>query len=157
VRVSPDGVTERVSLEQAGERLSFSPALPAELPPGYGLASAELVRLGDAIGLNVYFQQADADLGSGLIRLHLEAATALPPASSAAQSAVEVRGAGGRWTPDRHQLEWVDGGVYYSLDAPGLDLAELLAVAGTIAPAPAPPGSPLPSPVVSPSAAEPTP
>ena len=58
----------------------------------------------------------------------------LPPASAASQSAVEVRGTEGRWTPDREQLEWVEDGVYYSLDASGLGLEDLLAVAASIGP-----------------------
>jgi hypothetical protein len=59
----------------------------------------------------------------------------LPPASSAAQSEVEVRNVIGRWTPDRNQLEWVEQGVYLSLDAAGLTLADLLAVANSLQPA----------------------
>jgi outer membrane lipoprotein-sorting protein len=157
LRESPEGMTERVSLEEVTGRLPFALSLPTTLPPGFGLASAELVSLEGSTGLNVYFQQEDTDLGSGLIRLHLEAGTELPPASSASQSAVEVRGVEGRWTPDRNQLEWVESGVYYSLDAPGLELPDLLAVAETIAPVPAPSGSPPPSPVASPSPPAPTP
>jgi hypothetical protein len=38
----------------------------------------------------------------------------------------------GRFTPDRSQLEWIDGGLYRSLDAPGLALDELLAIATSI-------------------------
>jgi len=80
----------------------------------------------------VYVQQEDADFGAGPIRLHEEQAATLPPASSASQSEVEVRGVVGRWIPDRNQLEWVEGGVYYSLDAAGLELADLLAVAESL-------------------------
>jgi hypothetical protein len=70
------------------------------------------------------------------MRFHAEAGQALPPASAAVQSAVEVRGTEGRWTPDRAQLEWVEHGVYYSLDASGLGLEDLLAVAASLAPLP---------------------
>jgi hypothetical protein len=105
------------------------------------LASAELVHLHKDTALNVYFQQQDSDLGTGAIRLHEEAAKKLPPASSATQSEVEVRGVTGRWTPDRNQLEWVDQGVYYSLDAAGLSLADLLAVAALLEPYAEPPGN----------------
>ena len=38
----------------------------------------------------------------------------------------------GRFIPDRSQLEWIDGGLYRSLDAPGLSLEELLAIATSI-------------------------
>jgi hypothetical protein len=40
----------------------------------------------------------------------------------------------GRWTPDRNQLEWVEQGVYLSLDAGGVSLVDLLAVAASLEP-----------------------
>ncbi|HET6776270.1 MAG TPA: zf-HC2 domain-containing protein [Actinomycetota bacterium] len=136
VRRSPEGVTERVTLPRAAAEMPFSIMLPASgaLPTGYEVASAEIVRLHQDTALNVYFQQQDTDLGTGPIRLHEELATKLPPASSAAQSEVEVRGVIGRWTPDRNQLEWVEQGVYVSLDAGRLPLADLLAVAASLEP-----------------------
>ena len=45
---------------------------------------------------------------------------------------MDVAGVGGRFTPDRSQLEWIRDGVYRSLDAPGLELEELLAIATSI-------------------------
>jgi outer membrane lipoprotein-sorting protein len=136
VRRSSEGVTERVTLPQATAEIPFTIMLPASeaLPAGYAMASAEIVRLHQDTALNVYFQQQDTYLGTGPIRLHEEVATKLPPASSAAQSEVEVRGVIGRWTPDRNQLEWVEQGVYLSLDAGGLPLADLLAVAASLEP-----------------------
>jgi hypothetical protein len=136
VRTSPEGVTERVTLAQAAAETPFTIMLPGSdaLPAGYSVASAEIVRLHQDTALNVYFQQQDTDLGTGPIRLHEGVATKLPPASSAAQSEVEVRGVIGRWTPDRNQLEWVEQGVYLSLDAGGLSLADLLAVAASLEP-----------------------
>ncbi len=136
VRRSVDGVTERVSLDEGLAALGLAAEVPPEggLPPGYAFASAELIRIESTTSLNLYYQQLQADLGDGPIRLHLEAGAELPPASSAVQAAVEVRGRQGRWTPDRHQLEWVEDGVYYSLDAPGLELVDLLAVAESMAP-----------------------
>lgn len=132
IRTAPGGVTERVSLAEAAARMPSTLLEPHRLPAGYGFASAELVRVQDRLGLNVYFQQSDAELGSGPIRFHAEAGQELPPASAASQSAVEVRGTEGRWTPDRGQLEWVEDGVYYSLDASGLGLEGLLAVAASM-------------------------
>jgi hypothetical protein len=84
--------------------------------------------------VTLYLRDRDADAGIGTIRLHLEAATALPPATSATQSTVDVAGVEGRFTPDRSQLEWIRDGVYRSLDAPGLELEELLAIATSIGP-----------------------
>jgi len=136
VRRSPEGVTERVTLAQAAAEMPFPILLPASeaLPAGYEVASAEIVRLQEDTALNVYFQQLDTNLGTEPIRLHEERAEKLPPASSAAQSEVEVRDVIGRWTPDRNQLEWVEQGVYLSLDAAGQSLADLLAVAASLEP-----------------------
>jgi hypothetical protein len=90
------------------------------------------VDAGYGVGVTLYLRDRDADAGIGTIRLHLERANGLPPASSSDQSSVEVGGAPGRYTPDRSQLEWVDTGIYRSLDAPGLSLDGLLAVARSI-------------------------
>jgi outer membrane lipoprotein-sorting protein len=136
VHRSPEGVTERVTLPQAEAEMPFTIMVPASgaLPAGYEVASAEIVRLHQDTALNIYFQQQDTDPGTGPIRLHEEVASQLPPASSAAQSEVEVHGVIGRWTPDRNQLEWVEQGVYVSLDAGGLPLADLLAAADSLVP-----------------------
>jgi Putative zinc-finger len=123
---------ERVSLETARASVPFPIELPSELPAGFGLASVELVDAGYGAGVTLYLRDEDADAGIGTIRLHLEAATELPPATSADQSTVDVGVVPGRFTPDRSQLEWIDGGLYRSLDAPGLSLDELLAIATSI-------------------------
>jgi Putative zinc-finger len=123
---------ERVSLQTARASVPFPIELPAALPAGFGLASVELVDAGFGAGVTLYLRDQDADAGIGTIRLHLEAASAMPPATSAAQSTVEVGDVQGRFTPDRSQLEWIDGGLYRSLDAPGLALEELLAIATSI-------------------------
>jgi outer membrane lipoprotein-sorting protein len=123
---------ERVSLETARSAVPFPVELPRTLPDGFGLASVELVDAGHGNGLTLYFRDLDADAGIGTIRLHLEPAQTLPPATSAMQSAVNVGDAHGRYTPDRSELEWIRSGVYHSLDAPGLELPELVAIAASI-------------------------
>lgn len=132
VRETADGTTRRVTLEEGVEEVAFAIDPPAELPSGFALASVELASVGDATGVTLYFQDRDADVGIGPVRLHLESAEELPPATAATQAAVDVAGVEGRWTPERTQLEWVVGGVYRSLDAPGLTLEALLAIAGSI-------------------------
>jgi hypothetical protein len=123
---------ERVSLEAARSAVPFPVQLPRTLPAGFGLASVELVEAGYGNGVTLYFRDRDADAGIGTIRMHLEPAQALPPATSASQSAVDVGDAHGRYTPDRSELEWIRSGVYRSLDAPGLDLSELVSIARSI-------------------------
>jgi len=119
-------------LETARASVPFPIELPSELPAGFGLASVELVDAGYGAGVTLYLRDEDADAGIGTIRLHLEAASELPPATSADQSSVDIGVLPGRFTPDRSQLEWIDSGLYRSLDAPGLALDELLAIATSI-------------------------
>jgi hypothetical protein len=131
VRTTAGATVERVSLERAAAEVPFPVAAPETLPPGFVLASVELARVGSDAGVTMYFRGAEVD-AAGPIRLHLEAAASLPPASAPEQSTIEVAGARGRWTPDRSLLEWDVGGVYRSLDAPGLGLDALLAIAASI-------------------------
>jgi outer membrane lipoprotein-sorting protein len=123
---------ERVSLEAARSAVPFPVELPRTLPAGFGLASVELVKAGYGNGVTLYFRDRDADAGIGTIRMHLESAQSLPPATSASQSAVDVGDAHGRYTPDRAELEWIRTGVYHSLDAPGLELSDLVSIARSI-------------------------
>lgn len=132
VRQVGGATIERVSLERARELVPFEIELPRTLPEGFALASVEVVDGGYRGGVTLFFRDRDADAGIGTIRLHLERVSALPPATSAAQSSVDVDGAPGRFTPARSQLEWTDAGVYRSLDAPGLDLAALLRIATSV-------------------------
>jgi hypothetical protein len=132
VRTQAGARIERVTLPQARAALPFPVELPATLPEGYALASVELVDAGYGLGVTLYFRHRDAEGPLGTIRLHLEPGTALPPATSARQAGVDVGGSPGRFTPARSQLEWVQGGLYRSLDAPGLDLAGLVAIAASI-------------------------
>lgn len=130
---SPLGTTRRVSLEEATRAAPFTLLVPTP-PAGYSLASAETVTVSGTASVNLYFVQEDV-ADTGQLRLHEEAAAALPPGSAPRQFAVTVRGVDGRWSPDRNQLEWVEAGVYYSLDGSGLELADLLGVAASMRPA----------------------
>lgn len=139
VRETRGGVVERVTIEEAVAEIPFPLEVPALLPEGFALASAELVRLGASEGVTLYFQHAETS-ALGSIRFHLEAADELPPAAAADRLAVEVRGAEGRYLPEVSRLEWIEEGVYRSIDAPGLDLERLVAIASSI-PAASPEGS----------------
>jgi hypothetical protein len=127
-----DRTTQVLPLATAMRELPFSALLPGQLPAGYDAASAQIDSVGGAHSLSVFYQQRSSDLAGGTLRIHEEEASALPPASSAHQSTVEVRGVRGRFTPDRHELEWVSDGVYVAIDGPGLELPELLSIAGSL-------------------------
>ena len=84
------------------------------------------------LGVTLLFRQPESDLVGAPIQLYMQHASTLPPASSSKPVLVDLSGTTGRWSPDAATLEWLRGGVYYSLDAPGLDLAGVLAIANSI-------------------------
>jgi hypothetical protein len=129
VDAAPGLEVERVSLSLARREAPFPLALPSELPEGYAFASAELERAGGSVGVTMHLRQRATDLAGGPIRIHLEPADRLPPASSASQELIDVAGAGGRWIAAASRLEWVRDGVYASIEAPDLDLRQILAIA----------------------------
>jgi hypothetical protein len=119
-------------LDGISDAVSFRPLLPGRLPAGYDAASAQVEPVGTSTGFTVFYQQRSSDLAGATVRIHEEPGTSLPPASSAHQSIVDVRGSDGRFTPDRHELEWVENGVYVAIDGNGLQLQELLSIASTL-------------------------
>ena len=124
-------VNEVVTLGQARRRTSFPVKLPAVLPEGYVVARVLLTRIGGITGVTVTFRPSASDLVGEPIELHVEAATRLPFATVDVMK-VPVGDARGRWTSEGAQLEWVQGGRYLSLRAPGLGLATVMAMALTI-------------------------
>ena len=126
------GEPQRVALDGISDAVSFRPLLPGRLPAGYDAASAQVEHVGTSNGFTVFYQQRSSDLAGATVRIHEEPGTSLPPASSAHQSIVEVRGSDGRFTPDRHELEWVENGVYVAIDGNGLQLQELLSIASSL-------------------------
>ncbi|HXF36914.1 MAG TPA: zf-HC2 domain-containing protein [Actinomycetota bacterium] len=136
----------RLPLEEAAARAGFPVLVPSSLPESYGLSSVELDPEGPS--LTLFFRPEDSLLAGAPIRLFLQPARALPPSTVAGAQSVEVRDAEGRFVPQRSQLEWVEAGLYVSLDAPGATLEELMGLARTLEPvaAPSPEASPSPGP-----------
>ena len=136
IRDAAGARVERLSLEAARSQAPFAIDVPATLPAGTALASVELTRAEDGdeldVGITLYFGATETDLANASFRLHLGAASVLPPASSARQFEVPVGQVVGRWIPDRLQLEWVTDGVYRSIDGPSMTLAEALRIAASI-------------------------
>jgi outer membrane lipoprotein-sorting protein len=124
--------TTRLTLAQAKARTSFAFDVPATLPGGYVLASVQHAVVRGVESVTIDLRQPDSDLGAGPIRIHLEAATALPPAASADQVTVPLGDVVARWIPAQWRLEWVVDGVYRSADGPGVDPRILADVASTI-------------------------
>jgi len=56
----------------------------------------------------------------------------MPLPSSSEQGLISFAGLEARWTPSRSELEWIDRGVYHSLQGV-VDLRSLIEIAGAIA------------------------
>ena len=102
------------------------------MPPGYGAVSAEIAQVGSARTLTLVYRRGAAELGGIGMVLTQSTVSALPPPQEAAVQAVAVGRTTGRWSPQRHLLEWVEGGRYRSLSCPDLDLGTLVRVANSL-------------------------
>ncbi len=134
---------ERVAPDEALARSPVAIDLPATLPAGYVLASALVASDTTTaeravVAVTFVFRQRESDDAGGPIVLHIQVGEALPPASSARQSLLDLDGAEARWTPERSLLEWIDGGAYLSLEG-DLTLTAMLDLASQVRPSEAGP------------------
>lgn len=79
--------------------------------------------------------QAHAGPGERGFTLTQRRSAVLPPPASGDEAGVEVRGAAGRYSRERGELEWVERGVTVSLRSQSLGLGELLGIAERLEPA----------------------
>jgi hypothetical protein len=92
--------------------------------------SAPAVRLdGDTV------TQVYAGPGTRGFALTQRPSPSLPPPSSGDEIGLDVRGTTGRYSQQRGEVEWVEGGSAVSLRSDTLGLAELLTIAGHLEPA----------------------
>ena len=134
-RWSGGSVESGLSVDAALARTRFQVLLPDSMPSGYRAVAAETVHARGSTGLIVVFRRPAAELGGEGLRLYQAEGQRLPPPTGADQQEVEVRGLSGRWSPQVHMLEWVEGGVYRSLSGTAFDLPALLRTAGSLHPA----------------------
>jgi hypothetical protein len=122
-------------------RAGFLVLVPGWLPAGYRAAAASVVSgpvvapalpPAPATGVTLVYRQPAAELDGVGIRLYEAAGQPLPPPTGAGEEQVRVRGSLGRWSPDDHTLEWVEGGAYRSLTGPSFDLTTMLRVAASL-------------------------
>ena len=130
------GVVRRgLAPAEAVSDAEFPVLVPRWLPPGYRAAAAQLVKSPTVEGVTIVFRRQAAELDGVGLRLYQARGQTLPPPESGTEEAVLVQGRLGRWSPDDHDLEWVESGVYRSLSAPGQSLSTLLRVARSLGPA----------------------
>ena len=123
----------RVGVAEALAAAGLPASLAHRLPAGYVVASAELSMKGSAVdSVTFSLRQPDTDAAGEPLTLHVGRAARLPPPSSSEQSQVVFADVEARWTPSRSELEWVDEGVYRSLQGE-LGLGALIDIASAIA------------------------
>jgi len=133
IRRWADGITRAgLSPEQGVTGAGFAVDTPTWVPPGYGAVSAEIARVGSDRTLTLVYRRPAAELGGVGMVLTLSSRGVLPPPQEAVVQAVSVGSTTARWSPQRHLLEWVEGGRYRSLTSPDLDLATLVRVARSL-------------------------
>jgi hypothetical protein len=115
-------------------RASFPLLAPSYLPAGYQEVAVQTARSGPSTGVTFVYRKPAAEFdGVGLV-LYQATGQTLPPPDSPDEQAVAVGAATGRWSPEEHLLEWMDGDVYRSVSGPSFDLATLLKVAVSLHP-----------------------
>jgi outer membrane lipoprotein-sorting protein len=109
------------------------PSLGAEVgyvPEGYRVG-ATLVSTGPegTETVTTYFRRSEAEYeGFGIRIVTTNGVNVLPPSSEEFVN-VRVDGSIGRWSFERSELEWVDGGSYRAVAVPSGDLATAVAIA----------------------------
>jgi hypothetical protein len=121
-KIDPGGSAERVA---TGSLPEFA-LVPRWLPEGYDPEGADAVLVRNTCLL--YFRSAEAEYDGLGIRVTQTRAARLPPTSETIVG-VGVGGEPARWSVERGELEWVDGGVYRAVSAPSFDLATALEIA----------------------------
>lgn len=107
----------------------FALQRPSFLPRGYRQVAVQTATARKSTGVTIVYRRPGAELdGVGLVLYQASGQELAPPHTPDEQS-VMVGGNTGRWSPDDHLLEWMDGRVYRSLTGPGFDLGTLLRVA----------------------------
>jgi hypothetical protein len=124
---------ERIDVAEGLAVAGLPASLARSLPGGYIVASAERSSVGSALeGVTLHLRQIDTDAAGEPLTLHVERDTGMPLPSSSEQGLISFAGLEARWTPSRSELEWVDRGVYHSLQGL-MDLRSLIDIAGAIA------------------------
>jgi hypothetical protein len=125
-------VVDGLTLDEATARTPFPVLVPSYLPPGYRAAAAEIVRTRSTAGITLVYRRRAAELDGFGLHLFQARGQSLPPPNGADQQVVKVGGRLGRWSPQDHLLEWVEGSIYRSVQAPELDLGTLVHVAESL-------------------------
>lgn len=127
------GLGPELETKDLGDARRALPSLlvPDPPPAGYRLWNVE-ARAGT---VTVHYLRPGSELDGTGIRLHQSRGAGLPPPLDLEVLGVAVRGLPGRYSAERSELEWLENGVYRSLQAEAFDLAGLLQLAESLEPA----------------------
>jgi hypothetical protein len=125
-------VTARQDPHEALAGASFPVQEPTFLPRGYRPAAAETIATSVGTGVTIVYRRESAELDGVGLRFHQGMGQTLAPPTGEGQQVVDVQGVPGRWSPQDHLLEWMDGPLYRSLAGPAFDLDTLLRVARSL-------------------------
>jgi len=119
-------------VEEGVARAKFALMTPSFLPAGYLQVAVQTATAGKSTGVTVVYRRPAAELdGVGLVLYQASGQTLAPP-DSPDEQIVMIGPNTGRWSPEDHRLEWMDGSVYRSITGPGLDLATIFRVASSL-------------------------
>ena len=129
LRRSGGTVVARSDPGRAFDRYSFAQQ-PRSLPPGYRAATA-VVTTNESGNTTVvvYYRHTEIEFeGSGI---RIAQSSDVPYLSPSSEEFVDVAvdGVVGRWSPERGELEWIDGDVYRAVAVPSGDLTTALRIA----------------------------
>jgi hypothetical protein len=116
-------------VEQGIARAKFALQEPSFLPTGYRRVAVQTATSGKSTGVTFVYRRPAAELdGVGLV-LYQASGQDLAPPNSPDELTVALGPNVGRWSPEDHLLEWIDGRVYRSITGPSFDLATIVRVA----------------------------
>jgi Putative zinc-finger len=127
-RIEPPGSGTRVGARFFATR-AWALA-PTYLPAGYDArpSAAVLYESNAQKSLVAYHRNPEAEYDGFGIRITQRTGASLPP-SSESFLPVNIHGVRARWSAERSEIEWVDGGIYRAVRAPSFDLATVVEIA----------------------------
>ena len=128
LREGRTSVVNRISFEEA-EALDFARSA-SYLPPGYRQSSAFISRSSRGSRLTMFYRRAQAEFDGFGIRITQAPGMSSLPASSEDLLNVTIGDLDARWSSQRSELEWIDGGVYRAVAVPAFDLSVAVQIAG---------------------------
>jgi outer membrane lipoprotein-sorting protein len=130
-RVEPGPATKRVD---ASSLPGFA-LTPRYLPRGYSASDADAAVIrspgGGRVTTFLFYRSPEAEYDGVGIRITQKLGARLAPTSEQVIG-VTVDGVPARWSVERGELEWMDGGVYRAVSASSFDLATALAIARSL-------------------------